>query len=142
MIYLDTGCLIKLYYPEPESLRVARLASGKTIALTALHELELSNALELKLFRREATPAQIRMTGALVEGDTRAGSLYRPLLAWEDVLREASSMVKAHTRTLGCRSLDVLHCAAARYLSVASFVTTDARQRKLAIKVGLSCPRV
>jgi len=34
------------------------LASAQTIALVALHDLELSNALELKVFRTEATSAQ------------------------------------------------------------------------------------
>ena len=142
MIYLDTGCLLKLYYPEPESPRIVKLVSGKTIAFVALHELELSNALELKVFRTEATSAQTRMTSALVEEDARAGILYRPSLIWDDVLSEATLMAKAHTPALGCRSLDILHCAAAHSLSATSFVTTDARQRKLALKVGFACPRV
>lgn len=142
MIYLDTGCLVKLYYPEPESPRVAKLVSGETIAFVALHEIELTNALELKLFRREATPSQVRMTGALVEDDVRAGILHRPAMPWDDVWREATALAKAYTRTHGCRSLDILHCAAARTLSAASFITTDARQRKVAVKAGLTCPRV
>src|SRR5262249_11780096 len=62
MIYLDTGCLLKLYYPEPESARVARLVGASPIAFIALHELELSNALELKLFRRDARAPQVAAT--------------------------------------------------------------------------------
>jgi predicted nucleic acid-binding protein len=143
VIYLDTGCLLKLYYPEPESSRVAALVSGNPIAFIALHELELYNALELKVYRKEATPAQVRATRALVDADVRAGVLHRPPLAWGDVLRDAEAAATAHTRTLGCRSLDVLHCAAARHLSaVKSFITTDKRQYRLAIKLGLSCPMV
>lgn len=46
MIYLDTGCLLRLYYPEPESPRVAKLVAVDTIAIVGLHELELANALE------------------------------------------------------------------------------------------------
>jgi predicted nucleic acid-binding protein len=140
VIYLDTGCLIKLYYPEPESPRVAALVSGKTIALVALHELELANALELKLFRKEASATEVRSTSALVERDIRAGVLHRPALHWEDVLRDAGAIARAHTRRLGCRSLDILHCSAARSLTVTSFVTTDTRQRRLAVKLGLTCP--
>lgn len=142
MTYLDTGCLLKLYYPEPESTRVAKLVSGATIAFIALHELELTNALELKVFRKEATLSQARKTGALVEEDVRAGILHRPAVPWDDVIREATAMGKLYTRALGCRSLDILHCAAARALESASFITTDARQRKLALKVGLTCPSV
>jgi len=58
VIYLDTGCLLKLYYPEPNSASVAAAVSGKVIVFTALHELETVSALQLKRFRREATPEQ------------------------------------------------------------------------------------
>ena len=142
MIYLDTGCLLKLYYPEPESLVVAGLTKGHAIAFTSLHELELGNALELKLFRKDARPAQVRAVHALVAEDLRGGTLQRPALAWEDVFVEATALVRGHTRTFGCRSLDVLHCSAARQLSATSFVTTDTRQRRLATAVGLTCPVV
>jgi predicted nucleic acid-binding protein len=140
VIYLDTGCLLKLYYPEPESARVARLVSGSAIAFLALHELEVFNVLELKLYRKEAASAQVRAAAALVEQDLRAGVLYRAAVPWEDVLQEAALTAKAHTRRFGCRSLDALHCSAARSLAVTSFVTTDMRQRRLAESLGLKCP--
>src|SRR4029078_4635814 len=100
---------------------------------------ELSNALELKLFRREARPTQIRATATLVDDDARAGVTHRPTVVWDDALREARDLARAHARTTGCRSLDVLHCAAARALSASSFVTTDVRQRRLATAIGLKC---
>ena len=50
MIYLDTGCLLKLYYPEPESEAVAVAVSGEVIAFTPLHELEMVTAMQLKVF--------------------------------------------------------------------------------------------
>lgn len=142
MIYLDTGCLLKLYYPEPESARVAGFVSGSAIAFLALHELEVLNALELKLYRKEATSAQVRAAAALVEQDVRSGILYRAAVRWEDILQEAALAAKAHTRRFGCRSLDILHCSAARSLGVASFLTTDARQRRLAESLGLKCPLI
>ena len=142
MIYLDTGCLLKLYYPEPESLKVAELSKGQPIAFLSLHELELRNALELKVLRKEARAAQVRAVHALVSDDLRGGSLHRPGLAWDDVMEDAKALVGSHTRKLGCRSLDILHCSAARLLSVSAFITTDLRQRRLATAVGLACPDV
>jgi predicted nucleic acid-binding protein len=68
--------------------------------------------------------------------------MYRPPLSWEDVLRDAKTLAKAHTRAVGCRSLDVLHCAIARSLGATSFITTDARQRRLAMAIGLACPTI
>ena len=142
MIYLDTGCLLKLYYPEPESPRVARISRGHPIAFLSLHELELLNALELKLFRKEGRPAQVRAVRALLAEDLRTGTLHRPAVAWDDVLEESKALAQSFTRKLGCRSLDILHCAAARRLSVTAFITTDTRQRRLAAAVGLTCPAV
>ncbi len=48
MLYLDTGCLVKLYYPEPESITVAKIVFGKGIIFTELHELEMATAMQLK----------------------------------------------------------------------------------------------
>jgi len=142
VIYLDTGCLLKLYYPEPESARVAAIVSGSAIVFLALHELEFVNALELKLYRKEATHAQVRAAVALVEQDVHSGVLYRAAVPWEDILQEAALAAKAYTRRLGCRTLDILHCSAARSLQATSFVTTDARQRRLAVGLGLQCPAI
>jgi len=50
--YLDTGCFVKLYYPEPESAHVIALVQGKPISYTPLHELEFVNALQLKIFTK------------------------------------------------------------------------------------------
>ncbi len=142
MIYLDTGCLVKLYYPEPESAKLAALVTGEVIVFVPLHGLELANALELKLFRKEARPAQVRGTHALIEADLRTGVLHRPSIVWEDVLEDATTLARTHTRTMGCRSLDILHCAAARRLSATAFITTDARQSRLALAMGVRCPTV
>ena len=59
MVYLDTGCLVKLYYPERESAAVAAAVVGERIVFTALHELEMVTAMHLKVFRGEATSEQI-----------------------------------------------------------------------------------
>ena len=45
MIYLDTGCLVKLYYPEPDSAKVVARVAARPIWFTPLHELEFANAL-------------------------------------------------------------------------------------------------
>jgi hypothetical protein len=38
--YLDTGCFVTLYYPEPDSTQVVALIQGKPLCYTPLHELE------------------------------------------------------------------------------------------------------
>ena len=39
MTYLDTGCFVKLYYPEPDSAQVIALIQAKALCHTPLHEL-------------------------------------------------------------------------------------------------------
>ena len=54
-LYLDSSILVKLYFPEPESRKLAEWIkkSGKPILFTQFHELEITNALALKVFRDE-----------------------------------------------------------------------------------------
>ena len=83
MVYLDTGCLVKLYYPEPDSDLVAARSSGQAIVYTPLHALELTTALELKVFRKEATIGQAHAALGLVEEDLSAGN-------WSRLIRHCS----------------------------------------------------
>jgi len=135
--YLDTGCLVKLYYPEPDSARVIAAIQGKLICFTPLHELEFVNALQLKVFFKGATTAQMLAARSLVEADLKSGVLVAASGSWPDIFQEAVRLAEQHTGTLGCRSLDVLHCAAAKLLTQSEFITTDARQQKLAAAMGL-----
>jgi predicted nucleic acid-binding protein len=81
VIYLDTSCPVKLYYPEPESARVAALVQGKPIRHTSLHELEFHNALRLKAFAGTATPARAAAM-AMVTADLRAWRVGRIQIAF------------------------------------------------------------
>lgn len=138
MIYLDTGCFVKLYYPEPDSAQIIAAAQGKPICYSPLHELEFLNALQLKVFFHGATAAQATAARALVEADLKSGVLVSSSGEWKDIFQEAVKLAEHHTGTLGCRSLDVLHCAAAQVMAASEFVSTDGRQKKLAVAMGLN----
>lgn len=138
MTYLDTGCFVKLYYPEPDSAQVVALIQGKALCHTPLHALEFLNALQLKVFLKGATAAQVTAARAWVEADLKTGVLVSPSGEWKDIFAEAVKLAEQHTGTIGCRSLDILHCAAAKVLAAGEFVSTDARQKKLAVAMGLN----
>ena len=138
MTYLDTGCFVKLYYPEPDSAKVIALIQGQPVCHTPLHDLEFVNALQLKVFFKSATPAQVTAACGLVEADLKAGVLMSAGGDWKDIFQEAVKLAGQHTGTFGCRSLDVLHCAAAKVLAASEFISTDARQTKLAAAMGLN----
>jgi predicted nucleic acid-binding protein len=136
--YLDTGCFVKLYYPEADSAQVIAKIRGKSICCTPFHELEFVNALQLKIFFQNATPQQVTAARALVEADLKSGVLTSPSGDWPNLFREAVKLAEQHTGAIGCRSMDVLHCAAANLLGATEFISTDARQKKLATAIGLN----
>jgi predicted nucleic acid-binding protein len=136
--YLDTGCLVKLYYPEPDTSKVVALVSGKALCHTPLHELEFLNALQLKRFFGSATVLQVSAARALIAADLQAGVLVSSAADWRSIYSEAVKLAEQFTGTIGCRSLDVLHCAAAKVLSANEFISNDLRQGKLAAAMGLN----
>ncbi len=138
MTYLDTGCFVKLYYPEADSANVIAHIQGKPVCYTPLHELEFVNALQLKIFFKNATPQQVAAARGLVEADLKSGALVSAGGDWPDIFREAVKLAGQHTGTVGCRSLDILHCAAAKVLAATEFISMDARQKKLATAMGLN----
>ena len=137
MVYLDTGCLVKLYYPEPDSDLVIGQVSGEEIVYTPLHALELTTALELKRFRGEATLEQVAGSLTLVQEDISSGKLVVIDAPALDSLNTATDLARAHAAETGCRALDTLHCAWATNLQISGFLSTDLRQLALARLVGL-----
>ena len=137
MLYLDTGCLVKLYYPEPESAAVAAAVAGEAIVFTPLHELEMVTALQLKVFRGEAQPGQAMAAAGLVSDDVAAGKLVKVETDWPPAWGEAARLAQTYAASVGCRSLDILHCALAEALRATLFVSSDARQITLARQTAL-----
>ena len=137
MTYLDTGCLLKLYCPEPNSALIVAAVAGKGIIFTALHELETVSALQLKRFRGEATAEQAEAALRLVRQDLAGGKLAQPPVNWPKVLHDAAELAHAHAASSGCRSLVVLHCALAHALDADGFGSSEARQIVVATAIGL-----
>ena len=137
MVYLDTGCLVKLYYPEQDSALIAAKVAGEPLAYTPLHDLEISSALQLKVFRREATREQAQAALQLVAEDRAAGKLIALDMVNSSTLHAASDLANQHAAETGSRALDTLHCALAQALDAEVFISTDTRQLSLARLIGL-----
>jgi predicted nucleic acid-binding protein len=137
MLYLDTGCLVKLYYPEPETARAAAKTAGRRIVFNPLHNLEFTSAMRLKVFRREATDDQVQATLRLVEQDISAGKLIIIDNINGTTLKTAIELANQHSAETGCRSLDTLHCSLAWHLGIEGFLSTDSRQHALARLIHL-----
>jgi len=138
VIYLDTSALVKLYLLEDGSSAVQELVADQhdPLPVWELQEMELTNALRLKVFWGEISEADANHQLALFEQRKEKGHYYFPDLD-RAALFTTFQRLAAHTSRLGCRTLDIMHVACACQLAPDLFVSFDARQRQLAELAGL-----
>ncbi len=102
-----------------------------------LQEMELTNALRLKIFWGEISPADANRQLELFERRKEKGHYYFPDLDRAAFLTTFQRL-SIHTPELGCRTLDIMHVACAVLLEPDLFVSFNAGQRILAARVGLA----
>ena len=137
--YLDTGFAMKRYVREPNSpaARDALLPYSPPLPLTDMLEMELVNALHGKVHRREMTEAERDLCLASFAADVMAGFWQRCVLNALALRQRVVTLSAKYTPTLGTRTLDLLHVAAALELGCTDFLTFDQRQRRAAQAEGL-----
>lgn len=138
-VYADPSALLKLYIHEAESAAMSawRARTAGALPLTHHGRLEIVNGICLAAFRKViGRPAMIDALASFDEDWVERRYVHVDLL-WRATLRRADDLGRVHTPRLGCRTLDVLHVAAALELGLRSFVTFDQRQRQLAQAAGL-----
>ena len=140
--YADSGFLCSLYAPDAHTQRaVARMArQSLPLPFVWLHQLELRNALRLRVFRAEITLAQRDASLNAMLADRSGGMLAVVAPPLAEVMIEAERLSALYSETLGTRSLDVLHVASALVLGRSEFLTFDNRQGALASAAGLKVP--
>jgi hypothetical protein len=138
-VYADTSLLVSLYLADantPQAL-ASVAASGRPLLLTSWQQFELENALQLRLFRRESSRADLAEAETRLTEDLAAGVVVPVALSMSSVLPIARQLTARHTALVGCRAFDVFHVAAAVHLRAARFLTFDVRQLALARAAGL-----
>jgi predicted nucleic acid-binding protein len=137
--YLDTSFLVSLYTLDansPAAARHMRTLSAQ-IPLTPLHELELANAFELRVFRREIRKSQAEAARAALIADL-AGGMYASGPVPAAAYTRARQLALRHTANLGTRAIDLLHVASALVLHAEQFYSFDQRQCKAAEAAGIT----
>ena len=130
---MDTSFLVSLYSADGNSaaaVQAMRAARG-VLLLTTFAELEVVNALELRVFRKEVSPAQAHSSLNDFEQDLRSGIFQLKPLP-DNVFGRARQLSRRTTPRLGTRTADLLHVAAALELGSDWFYSFDRQQRKLA----------
>jgi predicted nucleic acid-binding protein len=137
--YFDSAIIVKLYVQETTSPDAIRLVGTYVApyALTQWQALEVKNAIRLKAFRAEITAAELNRSITAFEQDIATDRWQRPAYTVAAVEQRAEELSAGHSATLGCRTLDIIHVAAALVLGTKEFITFDARQGTLAKRAGL-----
>jgi len=137
--FADTGFIASLYLKETTSAQAqAEIQAARVeLPLTPLAALELRNALNRAVQRQRITTAERDALWQDVETDIADGFLVPTPVAAADLHAKARQLSDRYTPTLGTRTLDLLHVAAALILEAKTFLSFDERQREAAQREGL-----
>ncbi|MSU50156.1 MAG: PIN domain nuclease [Opitutus sp.] len=138
-VYIDSSALRHLYVHGSRSAAMSawRFRCPGSLPLTRFGRAEICNAILGAAFRGDLTGAVAQLSLAGFENDINSGDIRLVDLPWRRALDRTAELSRAHTITLGTRTLDVLHVASALELGARTLVTYDTRQAALAKAVGL-----
>jgi len=135
-LYLDTSCLLKLFFREPETRAVAELlATEERVLVSELGRLEAETQLRARLHGGLLSRAQHRR---LLAELTRTLTLEPfSLIAFPvdgfERARALTVRTKAH-----CRTLDMLHMAVMDSVGLTRIFTNDLAQANVARALGFT----
>jgi hypothetical protein len=137
--YADTGFIVSLYKVESTSAAAAETMGQlqAPVWLSPLGELELHNAFQLAVFRGEIDTASALRKKQLFAEDLVKGIFVILPVPAAVLYQKAIELAERHSATLGTRSLDLMHVAAALILKAELFLSFDERQRNAAEKEGM-----
>jgi predicted nucleic acid-binding protein len=137
--YFDSSALLPLYVPEPFSAAARQaVRDAKQVPYSALHRLEVANALELLVGRRTISAAEHRAVLEHLRDDLQSDRLLPLALDLERVFADAADLSRRHSARYLSRSLDLLHVASAHLALCNAFVSADDRQLRVAKATGLT----
>ncbi len=137
-VYLDASFLVSLYSTDVNSsTAVGTLQSSDAmLIISELAGLEVANALELRVFRKEITAEQATTSWRNLAKDLDSGVFQlRPMP--EGSFVRATQIARQTTARLGTRTADLLHVTAALAMDCERLYSFDDRQRKLAHEMKL-----
>ncbi len=137
-VYVDASLLVSAYAVD-ENFEAAVQAMEKTrdsLLVTVYGELEVINALELRLFRKEMTRQRVDKCLWSFRGDISSG-VFRLCALPEKAFERAVQLSLQTSANLGNRAGDILHVASALELGAEGFYSFDVRQRNLARSMRL-----
>ena len=140
--YADSSFLVSLYVPEPHRTDQAIAYMEKhreALPFTPQHRLEVRNAIRLLVWSKRITAVDRSRAFREMESDldTEMFLIHAPM-DYTNTYRRAERIGSAHNESIGSRSADLFHVAAAIELGFKCFVSFDAKQLQIAKTAGLT----
>ena len=142
-IYMDTSCLLKLLFPEPESVPVGELVAAESrVVVTALARLEARSQIAGRLSggvlsKRRALALAARLDALLTLEP------FELVPTPSDLEATAERQMSPLARSVYCRTLDRLHLSAVERLGLRRLLTNDDTQAAAAraLRITVLMPR-
>jgi predicted nucleic acid-binding protein len=130
-MYLDTGILVKLLIPEPETAFFDRALRGHSLATSELALVEVSSALLAKeraglITAAQRAKAEAKFAGMIADETIKLAELNRQILV------KAVQIIHGGHPKVPLRALDALHVATSDRTQEFPLCTTDARMHAAA----------
>ena len=135
-LYLDTSCLLKLFVPEPESIRVAELVAVESeVVVSTWAKLELTTQLQA---RSEGGALTRRRGMALMAkfDELMSTPPYVLVRVPTDLAEVAVDQILPFGKAAHCRTADRIHLAAMAHLGIRRLLTNDDAQARAAADLG------
>lgn len=140
-LYLDTSCLLKLLFAEPESTKTSLLVAAEPrVVVSSLARLE---ALVQIQGRASGELLSARAAAALARllDQTLASAPFDLVTTPAGIDEMATAQLFPLSRSVHCRTLDRLHLAAMQALGVRRLLTNDETQARAASALGFEVLR-
>lgn len=137
-LYLDTSCLLKLLFPEPESGRVAEIiASEEHVVVSSLARLETMIQIHSRVvgghIARSTAKALLTLMDRLL-----GEAPYEIVRVPGEIVEIAERQTKPLPKQGYCPTLDRLHLAVMQALDFTRLLTNDDAQARAARALGFS----
>jgi predicted nucleic acid-binding protein len=133
-LYLDTSCLLKLVFVEPESLRVHQIVQAEThVVISSLAELEAEQQLWAQLLGGGLSRRDHKRLHGFLD-DLRGATPFTYKTVPHDLAQISRHQIRQSSTY--CRTPDRLHLAAMEALGVQRLLTNDDQQATAARALG------
>ena len=135
-LYLDTSCMLKVFFPEPETAKTLALISAESrVVVSSLARLETLSQIHARVAGGLLSASRARRLLQRVDTVLRMAP-YEPARCPADLIEIAEAQIQLILKSVYCRTLDRLHLGAMEALGVRRLLTNDDTQAAAARALG------